>query len=93
MTRDEVITILALPQERAIRAILALAEKADKYDQIIGDVSPTTPSGMQPVYKKPSAKGRKKRPGRKKGHPGVSRLRPEEVDHFKEHTLQHCPRC
>ena len=93
MTRDEAIAILALPQEKAIRAILALAEKADKYDQIIGDVSSTTPSGMQPVYKKPSAKGRKKRPGRKRGHPGVSRLRPEEVNHFKEHTLKQCPQC
>ena len=93
MTRDEAKAILALPQEKAIQAILALADKAEKYDDIVGGVSPTTPSGMMPPYQKPPHKGRKKRPGRKKGHPGVSRLQPEEVDHFKEHTLEYCPEC
>jgi len=93
MTRDEAKAILALPQDKAVRAILALAEKADKYDQIVGAVSPTTPSGMTPPYLKPTRGKRKKSPGRKKGHPGISRLRPQEVDHFKEHTLQCCPDC
>jgi hypothetical protein len=93
MTRDEAKAILALPQDKAVRAILALAEKADKYDQIAGAVSPTTPSGMTPPYLKPPPGRRKKRPGRKKGHPGISRLRPQEVDHFKEHTLRRCPDC
>ena len=93
MTRDEAKAILALPQDKAVRVILALAEKAEKYDEIVGAVSPTTPSGMMPPYIKPPHKGRKKRPGRKKGHPGVSRLRPEQVDHFKEHALEHCPEC
>lgn len=93
MTRDEAKAILSLPQDKAIHAILVLAEKADKYDQIVGGVSPTTPSGMTPPYLKPSPGRRKKRPGRKKGHPGISRLRPEEVDHFKEHTLKRCPEC
>jgi transposase len=93
MTREEAKAILTLPQDKAVRAILALAEKAEKYDEIVGGVSPTTPSGMMPPYIKPPHKGRKKCPGRKKGHPGVSRLRPEEVDHFKEHTLERCPEC
>lgn len=93
MTRDEAKAILALPQDKAVGAILALAEKAEKYDEIVGGVSPTTPSGMKPPYLKPTHKGRKKHPGRKKGHKGISRLRPEEVDHFKEHTLERCPDC
>jgi transposase len=93
MTRDEAKAILALPSDKAIHAILALAEKAEKYDQIVGGVSPTTPSGMTPTYLKPPPKRRKKRPGRKKGHPGISRLHPDEVDHFKEHTLKCCPEC
>jgi len=93
MTRDEAKAILALPREKAVHAILALADKAEKYDEIVGGVSPTIPSGMRPPYLKPPHKGRKKRPGRKKGHPGASRLRPEEVDHFKEHTLERCPEC
>jgi hypothetical protein len=93
MTRDEAKTILALPQEKAIQFILALAEKAEKYDQIVGGVSPSTPSGMTPPYLKPTRGKRKKPPGRKKGHPGISRLRPQDVDHFKEHTLERCPEC
>ncbi|MEJ2724963.1 MAG: IS66 family transposase [Deltaproteobacteria bacterium] len=93
MTRDEAAAILKLPQSKAIHAILALAEKAEKYDEMVGAVSPTTPSGMTPTYLKPPPEGRKKRPGRKKGHPGVSRLQPEQVNHFKEHTLRHCPEC
>ena len=93
MTRDEAKAILALPHDKAIHTILALAEKAEKYDQIVGGVSPTTPSGMTPPYLKPTRGKRKKPPGRKKGHPGISRLRPEEVDDFKEHTLEHCPEC
>ncbi|MFH1125113.1 MAG: IS66 family transposase [Pseudomonadota bacterium] len=93
MTRDEAKAILALPQDKAVHAILALAEKAEKYDQLVGGVSPTTPSGMTPVYLKPTRCKRRKPPGRKKGHPGIARLRPEKVDHFKEHTLQCCPEC
>jgi transposase len=93
MSRDEAEAILALPHDKAIHLILALADKAEKYDQIVGGVSPTTPSGMTPVYLKPTRGKRRKPPGRKKGHPGISRLRPEEVDHFKEHVLERCPEC
>jgi len=94
MTRDEAIAILALPQAKAVKVILALSEKAEKYDQLVGKVSPTTPSGMiAPYLKPPPGVKRKKSPGRKKGHPGSARLRPETVDHFKEHTLRCCPEC
>lgn len=93
MIRDEAIAILEMPRDKAIDTILTLAEKAEKYDQICGEVSPTTPSGMTPVYLKPSHSKRKKRPGRKKGHQGVSRKSPEKVDHYKEHTLERCPDC
>ena len=62
-------------------------------DQLIGGVSPTTPSGMTPPYLKPTAGERKKPPGRKNGHPGTGRFRPQQVDHFKEHTLSCCPDC
>jgi len=93
MKRDEAIAILQLPQNQAINAILALAEKAEKYDQLCGELSPTTPSGMTPPYLKPPKGKRKRRPGRKKGHKGISRIRPQTVDHFKEHTLSCCPEC
>jgi len=93
MTRDEAIAILDLPKSQAVKVILELAEKAEKYDDLTKEVSPTTPSGMTPLYLKPTAGGRKKKPGRKKGHKGSSRPRPDKVDHFKEHTLDHCPDC
>jgi hypothetical protein len=50
MTRDEALAILNVKREEAVVIILALAEKAGKYDRLLGQVSPTTPSGMTPVY-------------------------------------------
>lgn len=93
MTRDEATAVLKMPVEEAVEFILALAEKAEKYDQLQGQVSPSTPSGMIPPYLKPKPTKRRKAPGRKKGHKGVCRIRPEEVDHVKDHTLEHCPNC
>ena len=93
MTRDEATAVLRMPAEQAVEFILALAEKAEKYDQLQGQVSPTTPSGMIPPYLKPKPTKRRRAPGRKKGHKGVCRIRPEEVDNFKDHTLEHCPNC
>jgi transposase len=93
MTRDEAAAIVALPKEQAIDAIVALAEKAEKYDQLCQDVSPTCPSGMRPAYLKPACGRRRKKPGRKKGHPGAARGKPEKIDHCKEHTLERCPSC
>lgn len=56
-------------------------------------VSPSTPSGMRPVYSKPPGSPRKKRPGRKNGHPGARRSRPDRVDQTLEHRLERCPHC
>jgi hypothetical protein len=93
VTRDEAIALLSKPIDEAVDKILALAEKAEKYDQLCGDISPTTPTGMTPVYLKPPPGKRKKKPGRENGHRGISRRRPEKVDDFKEHKLKHCPQC
>jgi transposase len=93
MTRDEAAAILDLPRQQAIDAILALAQKAEKFDLLCGPDSPTCPSGMKPTYLKEPGKKRRKKPGRKKGHPGVARKRPEKIDHYREHTLEFCPEC
>ncbi|AQV02591.1 IS66 family transposase [Desulfococcus multivorans] len=93
MTRDEAAAILDLPREQAIDAILTLADKAEKFDRLCGTVSPTCPSGMTPPYLKEPGKKRRKKPGRKKGHSGVARKRPEKIDHYREHTLESCPEC
>jgi hypothetical protein len=49
MTEAEARQILTLPPAQAVAKILVLAQKAEQYDQLVGAVSPTTPSGMTPV--------------------------------------------
>jgi transposase len=93
MTRDEAAAILKLPEDQAVDKIISLAEKADKYDQICADLSPTTPSGMKPPYLKAPGKKRKRKAGRKNGHPGACRPKPDRIDHYKEHVLASCPDC
>ena len=98
MKREEAIALLELPREQAISAILELAQKAEHWERLqqkgenTAD-SPTTPSGMRPVYRKPAARGRKRRPGRKRGHPGAHRPPPQHIDHYQQHCLRHCPDC
>ena len=56
-------------------------------------VTPSTPSGMIPVYAKPPASKRRKKLGAKDGHPGARRARPERIDEHREHRLKCCPGC
>ncbi len=98
MRREQAIALLQLPREEAICAILELAQKAEQWERLRAQgehtaVSPTTPSGMRPVYTKPAARGRKRRPGRKRGHPGARRPAPDHIDERQEHSLRHCPHC
>jgi len=93
MTRDEALAILDMRREQAVEIILILAQKAERYDKEHPEVSPTTPSGMIPVYLKPVRGKRRKSPGRKEGHPGVSRKVSHQIDHYEEHTLVSCPEC
>lgn len=93
MGRKEAEKILNLPKEEAIKKILEIGNKAEKYDQLHNDDDPTTPSGMKPPYSKPPGKKRKRKPGRKKGHKGAFRPKPDKIDHHKEHTLSDCPKC
>lgn len=93
MTRDEAIAILELPREQAIEAILLLAEKAERLECGKTEPSPTTPSGMTPVYLKSPHRKRKKKPGRPVGHPGSCRPKPVVINDRKEHPLCQCPEC
>jgi transposase len=54
---------------------------------------PATPSGMIPVFKKPSIQNHPSQPGQKKGHQGTRRGAPAKIDHHQEHTLLICPEC
>jgi hypothetical protein len=59
-------------------------------------VQPSAPSGSVPPYQKPNtARGRRRRPpGRKPGHPGTTRARPEQIDQVHSHpALSCCPLC
>lgn len=53
----------------------------------------STPSAMQPVYTKPSGSKRRRKPGRKNGHPGACRPAPARIDQVIEHKLTECPTC
>ena len=55
--------------------------------------SPSTPSGMVPIYTKPNTPKRRKKPGARNGHPGVRRRRPERIDRRQTHRLKRCPGC
>lgn len=98
MTREQALAILELPRKRAEAAIVALWEKAERWEQIEASskgmsLAPTTPSGMTPVYLKPSANRRRKKPGRKPGHSGAWRPAPQHIDSTCEHPLKTCPDC
>jgi len=56
-------------------------------------LSPSTPSGMVPVYAKPNTPKRHKKAGAKKGHPGHRRKTPARIDERQTHRLKRCPCC
>jgi len=56
-------------------------------------IDPVTPSGQRPVYTKPAASNRKRKPGAKPGHPPARRPTPQRIDEHKEHRLDVCPDC
>ncbi|MHC4406772.1 MAG: IS66 family transposase [Planctomycetota bacterium] len=55
--------------------------------------SPSTPSGMVPIFAKPDTPKRRKKPGAKEGHPGHRREAPRRIDQRKRHRLTCCPNC
>lgn len=72
---------------RLKRDLEAKASRSDKPESL------STPSAMQPAYSKPSPPKRRRRPGRKKGHPGACRPAPPRIDQTVEHKLSECPTC
>jgi transposase len=88
-------------------ALLSVARRIAEQDARIaelqtqkGSASPSTPSGMIPVYTKPNADDghaatgrRRKKPGARKGHPGHHRPAPPRLDARRTHRLKVCPCC
>jgi len=89
LTAEQARTIFHQGEEAVVFALLTLAKMATP----TSGPSPTTPSGMTPVYQKPTAKGRRKQSGRPAGHPGSRRPPPVQIDRHAEHTLDACPNC
>ncbi len=74
--------------------VFALLELSKQLAEARGpQATPSTPSGMIPVYEKPPAKSRKKQPGAKDGHPGSRRRVPNRIDRRETHKLPCCPNC
>jgi hypothetical protein len=97
LTEEQARAIYALGEQAVVFALLAQAK-------VIAEIKastlpphrasdPSCPSGQIPTYEKPTTQRRKKKPGRKKGHPGTCRKQPDHVDRTEEHRATHCPDC
>ena len=94
LTREEAESIVAQGKEATIFALMELAKMLAKAEGKNASVSsPATPSGMTPQYLKPAVKQRRKKPGRKAGHPGCRRKAPDHIDHYVPHRAPCCPHC
>jgi transposase len=91
-----------LGPEAVALAMLAASKHIAEQDAVIATLqgereiqqpSPSTPSGMVPVYAKPNTPKRRKKPGAKKGHPGHRRKAPGRIDRRETHRLKRCPCC
>ena len=92
LTEDEAAAIFEQGKEAVVFALLQLA-RMPRPMAVEGASSPGTPSGMVPPYQKPAKSSRRKKPGRKVGHPGVRRAAPERIDRREDHRLEACPDC
>ena len=92
----------ALGPEAVALALLATSKRITEQGARIAELqgesqgqppSPSTPSGMVPIYTKPNTPRRRKKPGAKKGHPGRRRKAPARIHNHKTHRLKCCPCC
>ena len=97
LTKQQAEWIYAQGKEAVVFALLKqaqmLAERTHLPAAIAAD--PSTPSAQKPVFTKESQGSGKrgKQPGRKQGHAGVRRGRPERIDRTVEHRADCCPDC
>lgn len=84
---------VALAMLAAAKRIGELESKLNGSSPSPAQIDPATPSGQRPVYTKPSAPARKKKPGARKGHTGVRRAKPKRIDRRQDERLEKCPDC
>jgi transposase len=95
LTETQAARLAELGPEAVRLALLAASEKIEQLQLRLQpqSPSPSTPSGMVPVYQKPAAKKRRKKPGARNGHVGTRRKTPDQIDRTIEHRLEACPCC
>ena len=102
LSRTQARRLYRLGAEAVVLALLAASQRIGEQGARIAELqssagkhepSPSTPSGMIPVYEKPAARKRRKKPGARDGHPGHRRAKPTRIDQRQEHRLKCCPHC
>ncbi len=91
LSEDQAEAIFAQGRDAVVFALLELTQQLAEARG--PQTTPATPSGMIPVYEKPTTKSRKKRPGAKPGHPRSRRRVPDRIDRRETHKLPCCPDC
>ncbi len=91
LREEHALELYNLGAEATILLVLAASARIAK----LSGHSPSTPSGMKPVYEKENAppKKRRKKPGARNGHKGTRRAAPVQIDERQEHRLECCPDC
>jgi transposase len=92
LTAEEAQAIYEQGPEAVVFALLQMAKMLAEQRRGAAD-SPSTPSGMTPVYQKPTTSPRRKKPGAKNGHPGNRRAAPPVIHQQVVLRLQGCPIC
>ena len=94
LTREQAEAFYAQGPEATVFVLMSLSQRIAELGTAHPSLTPSTPSGMVPVYEKPAVSKRAKTPGAKPGHPGASRKPPPEITHRKDHpALESCPLC
>ena len=95
LTETKAKLLYELGPEAVTLALLAASRRIAQLQSKVpvAGISPSTPSGMVPIYTKPNTSKRRKKPGAREGHPGVRRERPVKIDECKTHRLRRCPHC
>lgn len=96
LTEEQAREIFSQGEQAVVFALLTMAKQLSEQAAAAAGNShqtPATPSGMKPAYQKPNGSRRKKKPGRKAGHPGSRRPPPEQIHHRKKHRADRCPDC
>ena len=92
LTAEEAQAIYEQGPEAVVFALLQMAQLLAAQQPKPAD-APSTPSGMKPVYEKEPSPRRRKKPGRKKGHPGARRAPPPVIHRQVVLRLERCPVC